>query len=117
MTDIFISDSHVDDAAFDGVEAGWVTPPVRSIQKLLARKLGRRESFDLGMDGRLTGNEPVNELIEGKIRDAAVFVLVLSPGYLGSIWCARELATFRAEVGRSFIRPPAPSTPRSFIIS
>jgi hypothetical protein len=98
--DIFISYSHVDDSAFDGDDAGWVTRLVRNVEKLLAMKLGRREFFDLWMDGRLTGNEPVNELIEGRIRDAAVFVLVLSPGYLGSIWCARELATFRAEVGR-----------------
>jgi TIR domain len=96
--DLFISYSHVDDVPFDGDEAGWVTRLVRNIEKLLAMKLGRREFFDLWMDGRLTGNEPVTELIEGKIRDAAVFVLVLSPGYLASIWCARELEAFRAEV-------------------
>jgi TIR domain len=98
--DIFISYSHVDDQIFDGEEAGWVTRLVRNVEKLLAMRLGRREFFDLWMDGRLTGNEPVNDLIEGKIHDTAAFLLVLSPGYLGSIWCALELATFRAEVAR-----------------
>ena len=100
-TDIFISYARVDDQEFDGVDAGWVTRLVRNVEKLLAMRLGRREFFDLWMDGRLTGNEPVTELIEGKIRDAAVFVLVVSPGYLASIWCARELETFRADVCRS----------------
>jgi hypothetical protein len=127
-TDIFISYSHVDDAAFDGDLAGWVTRLVRNVEKLLAMKLGRREFFDLWMDGRLTGNEPVTELIEGKIKGAAVFVLVLSPGYLGSIWCARELEAFRAEVcrrladdSRVFVvefgeveRPPELSRPRGY---
>jgi len=127
-TDIFISYSHVDDAAFDGDLAGWVTRLVRNVEKLLAMKLGRREFFDLWMDGRLTGNEPVTELIEGKIKGAAVFVLVLSPGYLASIWCARELEAFRAEVcrrladdSRVFVvefgeveRPPELSRPRGY---
>jgi len=127
-TDVFISYSHVDDVAFDGDEAGWVTRLVRNVEKLLAMKLGRREFFDLWMDGRLTGNEPVTELIEGKIRDAAVFVLVLSPAYLASIWCARELDAFRAEVcgrladdSRVFVvefgevgRPPELSRPRGY---
>jgi hypothetical protein len=99
-TDLFISYSHVDDAVFDDEPAGWVTRLVRNVEKLLAMKLGRRESFELWMDGRLTGNEPVTESIEGTIREAAVFVLILSPGYLASIWCARELEAFRAEVCR-----------------
>ena len=53
-----------------------------------------------GWTGGCTGNEPVTELIDGKVRDASVFVLILSTGYLSSIWTARELETFRAEVGR-----------------
>ncbi|MFO0956389.1 MAG: toll/interleukin-1 receptor domain-containing protein [Isosphaeraceae bacterium] len=98
--DIFISYAHVDDQVFGDEQQGWVTRLADDLRKMLAMRLGRPENFDLWMDHQLDGNSAVTPLIDGKVADSAVFVLVLSPGYLGSIWTARELEGFRAEVAR-----------------
>jgi len=96
--DIFISYAHSDDLALDEKEPGWVTRLVRQVEILLTMKIGRREFFDLWMDPRLTGNEPVTNLIEAKIRGSAVFLLILSPGYLASKWCDKEMAVFQDQI-------------------
>lgn len=110
--DIFLSYAHVDDepdAAFPD-HPGWVTTIVRSLERRLMRKLGRVDSYDLWRDAKLAGQVVVTPEIMGRLRDAAVLLLVLSPGYLASEWCSRELAAFHEEIckrkaarGRIFI--------------
>ena len=90
--DIFLSYAHVDDepdAAFPD-RPGWVTTLVRGLEKRLARKLGRVDSYDLWRDAKLAGHVDVTPEIIGRLRDAAVLLLVLSPGYLASEWCRQR---------------------------
>jgi hypothetical protein len=99
--DLFVSYAHVDDEPAEGVETGWVTTLVRSLKRELARKLGRPDAASVWMDHRLGTNLAVTPEIEDRIRRCAALLLVLSPGYLASQWCRRELRDFLTkEVGQ-----------------
>ena len=77
-----------------------MTTLVRGLEKRLAKKLGRVDSYDLWRDAKLAGHVDLTPEIIGRVRDAAVLLLVLSPGYLASEWCRRELAAFHEEIRR-----------------
>jgi hypothetical protein len=110
--DIFLSYAHVDDEpdpAFSD-RPGWVTTLVRCLEKRLARKLGRVDSYDVWRDAKLAGHVDLTPDIIGRLRDAAVLLLVLSPAYLASEWCRLELRMFcealrgrKAGRGRIFV--------------
>jgi hypothetical protein len=110
--DIFISYAHVDDEpdpAFPD-RPGWVTTLVRCLEKRIAKKLGRVESYDIWRDPKLAGHVDLTPDIIGRAREAALFLLVLSPAYLASEWCRRELRIFdeairgrKAARGRIFV--------------
>src|SRR5262245_18609945 len=100
--DIFLSYAHVDDEpdpAFPE-RPGWVNTLVRCLEKRLAMKLGRVDSYDLWFDARLAGHVELTPEILGRLRGAAVILLILSPGYLASQWCRRELEAFHEEIRR-----------------
>ena len=71
-----------------------MTALVRCLEKRLAKKLGRVDSYDIWRDARLAGHVELTPDIIGRVRDAAVLLLALSPAYLASEWCRRELAIF-----------------------
>jgi hypothetical protein len=105
--DIFLSYAHVDDkpdAALAYHRPGWVTTLVRTLEGRLEKKLGRVDAYDLWRDAQLAGHQNVTPEIVGRVRAAAVLLLVLSPGYLASEWCLRELAAFHEEVRRKAAR-------------
>ena len=54
--------------------------------------VGRRTK--VWRDKRLTGAEKFSDVIEQQLRSSAVLVTVISPGYLRSEWCNRELMGF-----------------------
>jgi hypothetical protein len=98
--DIFISYAHVDDEpdpAFPD-RPGWVTTLVRCLEKRIAKRLGRVDSFDIWRDAKLAGHVELTPDILGRVREAAVFLLVLSPAYLASEWCRRELKEFEEAI-------------------
>jgi hypothetical protein len=110
--DLFISYAHVDDEpdpAFPD-RPGWVTTLVRCLEKRLAKKLGRVDAYDIWRDPKLAGHVDLTPELIARVRDAAVFLLVLSPAYLASEWCRRELRVFdeairgrKAAQGRIFV--------------
>ena len=51
-------------------------------------------------DPKLRGDVELTADLESKVTGAAVFLMVLSRGYLASDWCRRELETFAAEARR-----------------
>jgi hypothetical protein len=105
--DVFISYAHVDDEpdpAFSE-RPGWVTTLVRCLEQRLAKKLGRVDSYAIWRDAKLAGHVELTPDIIGRLRDAALLLLVLSPAYLASEWCRRELALFYETIrGKSAAR-------------
>lgn len=95
--DVYISYAHLDDQPLTSEQPGWVSQFHAYLDKALTWKLGYRAR--IWRDLRLSGNESyANESAEalGKV---AILVTVLSPCYVESEWCRREIEEFcrRAE--------------------
>lgn len=94
---VFISYAHVDNKPFSGLETGWITHFVTNLQLLINRKIGRSEDYSLWQDFRLTGNNAIIPEIETRVRGAQVLLVFLSPGWIASEWCQKELRLFCEE--------------------
>jgi hypothetical protein len=99
--DIFVSYAHVDDHFLldtpRGREQpmGWVATLVNLLCKLLAQKFGRADAFSLWFDANnLRGNHTVTDEIAARVSRAALFVAILSRGYIESQWCQDEARLF-----------------------
>src|SRR5436853_1173220 len=63
-------------------------------------KFGQQEDY-LWYDHRLTGNEELNEGIRAALQASEFLLAVISPGFLKSDWCPRELTEFLASSRRN----------------
>ena len=90
--DVFISYAHIDDEPL-GAEKGWVTTLAGYLKNVLDKGLGCRDTV-IWMDHGLTGNEPFAQRIEDALRRSATLLVIASPSYLKSEWCARERNAF-----------------------
>ena len=101
--DIFISYGHLDDQDPAGDVKGWVDLFVERLPRLIGTNLGYlpkvwRDEHSLGGHALLTA------AIEEGIANASVLVPILSPRYVQSDWCRRELDAFCK-------KPPLPGMP------
>ncbi|HYU34563.1 MAG TPA: toll/interleukin-1 receptor domain-containing protein [Thermoanaerobaculia bacterium] len=92
--DIFISYAHVDDEPLFEEEHGWISSFHRELAVVLARKLGRPDSFSIWRDPKVQGNDEFDDTIDAAYRHSAVAIFVLSPGFIASKWCCCELTQF-----------------------
>jgi hypothetical protein len=90
--DVFVSYAHIDNEPV-GAARGWVTTFVDYLKNVLDKGLGTREA-DVWMDYRLSGNEPFSADIEAALRNSATLLVIASPSYFQSDWCARERSGF-----------------------
>jgi hypothetical protein len=100
--DIFISYAQVDNTSVDrnGKEVRWVSYLKEQLQKRVDQKLGRIGATGIWMDLEdLAGNESVTSSIDSAIHKTAAIVVVLSDGYLSSVWCQKEIKEFVAAAG------------------
>ncbi|MFM7038470.1 MAG: toll/interleukin-1 receptor domain-containing protein [Planctomycetaceae bacterium] len=99
--DYFLSYAVVDDGQMAGVENGWITSLERSLDVQLSQEIGRAGRLEVFWDRRsLTRNEVIESQIRKALQSTACFVLVLTPGFLESPWCPRELDWFREAIAR-----------------
>lgn len=92
--DVFASYARVDDEPLPGTEQGWVTTLVQGLRTRLAQRLGRSDAFELRIDHELGRDVQTTTQITNILQDTAVLLVVLSPGYVASQWCARENGAF-----------------------
>lgn len=90
--DVFISYSHIDNQPFGDSRGGWVDIFHAQLQNFVNVHVGRRTK--VWRDRRLTGVEVFSDEIERQLRSSAVLIAVISPGYMQSEWCNRELVDF-----------------------
>jgi len=88
--DIFISYSHNDDKAWNGVP--WVSELHRSLKDRLPINLG--EEARIFFDPQLRGDEVFRKVLTEKLETTAALVSVVSPSYFNSKWCEEERDTF-----------------------
>lgn len=92
--DIFISYAHIDNQPLGTEQEGWVSLLHRGLDVRLSQLLG--ESPRIWRDPKLQGNEYFGDTILDQFPKVALLVSILSPRYLKSEWCMRELEHFFA---------------------
>jgi len=92
--DVFISYASVDDHPPVNVAKGWVTTLVTELERVLAEELGRSGKVNIWMDYQLGSNDVLSPTLLNAIDRSATLLVILSPGYMASEWCARERNAF-----------------------
>ena len=99
--DIFVSYARVDDLTYPGINAaGWVATLIAGLNVKLSQQLGRSDLFSLWKDQQLSPNKPLTPEILTALKQSATLVIILSPGYMASPWCQREMQTFWQELAQ-----------------
>lgn len=92
-TDVFISYAHIDDATFIKGDDGWVTSFHTALQTRLGQVLG--EQVNIWRDNeQLQGNDMFADKIINQFEHTAIMVSVITPRYVKSEWCNREVDEF-----------------------
>ncbi len=92
--DIFISYAHVDNAQLPGSNEGWVNTFHKHLEVELSRLIGRFGVLHTWRDRDIQGFQYFDVAIDDRLRSSAIFLALISPGYLSSQYCELELATF-----------------------
>lgn len=90
--DLFISYAHIDNQALATGTSGWISRLHASLDTLLSMRLGKR--VRIWRDDKLQGNDRFAEEIVEQFDSTAVLVSIVSPRYLQSHWCTREIEEF-----------------------
>ena len=101
--DAFISYAHLDNAELVPGTDGWVANLHRALEIRLAQLLG--EKSRIWRDPKLQGNDFFADTLVDRLGVVAALVAVVSPAYVRSEWCLKEIAAFcRAAEGCGGIR-------------
>jgi hypothetical protein len=92
VDDVFISYRHLDNELLDEQGKGWIDNFHERFESILGEALGYEPK--IWRDPRLTGNVDFSDEIKEKIKQTAVLISILSPGYIQSDWCIDELRMF-----------------------
>ena len=90
--DIFISYAHIDNETFREGEKGWIAKLHRALELRVAQLYGKQPR--IWRDPKLQGNDAFADRLSHEVPKTALLVSVISPRYLRSDWCRRELQTF-----------------------
>ena len=90
--DIFISYAHVDNRSLTEGQRGWIDSFHQALEVRLSQVLGADPQFF--RDPKLAGNDYFESVLTGKLQRTAILVSIVSPRYVESEWCIRELKVF-----------------------
>lgn len=91
--DIFISYSHLDNKPLIKGQEGWISNFQYSLGVRLGNLLGREPK--IWRDAKSRGNDYFDENTMEIIRKSKIFLAILSPRYIESDWCRKELVGFQ----------------------
>src|SRR5262245_25271540 len=97
--DLFISYAHIDNQPLTPEQKGWISRFHASLEALLSMRLG--QAAKIWRDDKLQGNDVFADEIVDQFAQTAVLVCVLTPRYLNSEWCTREVREFCARAEQS----------------
>ena len=89
---LFISYAHLDNQILSSEEQGWISRFHVSLESLLSMRLGGRAR--IWRDTKLSGNDIFGDEIVDQFPETAVLVSIISPRYLRSEWCTKEVREF-----------------------
>ncbi|MDE2388689.1 MAG: toll/interleukin-1 receptor domain-containing protein [Betaproteobacteria bacterium] len=97
--DLFISYSHIDNQPIRPEDKGWISRFHASLEALLSMRLG--QTAKIWRDDKLQGNDIFSDEIIQQFAHTAVFLSILTPRYLKSEWCTREVREFCEQAKQS----------------
>jgi hypothetical protein len=97
--DLFVSYGHSDNTSAGADDERWIDRFHSDLERRVGQYLGAPVA--VWRDNRLQGNHSFADEIEGRLERAAAMIPVLSPRYLQSDWCQRELRAFVRAVEQS----------------
>ncbi len=97
--DIFISYAHNDNEALLEGQRGWIDNLHQALKKRLQVHLGAK--VEIWRDPRLQGNDYFADALVEQIPKVAILISVLSPSYINSDWCRREMQLFCRIAGQT----------------
>jgi hypothetical protein len=89
---LFISYAHLDNEPLSAETQGWISRFHKSLEAVLSMRLGRKAQ--IWRDTKLAGNDVFADEIVAQFPKTAVLLSVLTPRYIESDWCAREVQKF-----------------------
>src|SRR5262245_33262945 len=93
--DLFISYSHIDNRPWGGGQREWVTEFNRALKKRLTQLVGR--DVIVWRDTKIAGHDEFDDRIVNELRRSRLFLCVMTPRYLKSEWCQKEIGLFLGE--------------------
>ncbi len=101
--DIFISYAHIDNQALTEEQRGWIDEFHHALELRLQELLGDKPK--IWRDLKLQGNDIFSETLVEQFSNAAILVSVMTPRYVNSTWCLKELQEFikSAEQNKGFV--------------
>ncbi|HEX2488547.1 MAG TPA: toll/interleukin-1 receptor domain-containing protein, partial [Blastocatellia bacterium] len=87
--DVFISYAHVDNETLAVGQDGWISLLHERLRIRLPQLLG--EEVKIWRDPKLQGNDEFADTLVIRVSKAGVLLSVLSPRYIKSDWCRKEL--------------------------
>jgi hypothetical protein len=89
---LFISYAHLDNEPLTDQQQGWITRFHAALSTLLSMRMGRKA--EIWRDSKLRGNDIFADEIVQQFPKTALLVSVLTPRYVESDWCTREVREF-----------------------
>jgi hypothetical protein len=89
---LFISYAHIDNQPLTPEQQGWISRFHASLKAMLSMRLGG--PAEIWRDEKLRGNDIFAREIVEQFPHTALLVSVLTPRYLNSEWCTREVQEF-----------------------
>ena len=90
--DAFISYAHLDNVALIQGGQGWITSFQRDLAVRVAQMLGKDSR--IWWDKKLTGDDVLDDTLMARLQRVAVLVSVVTPRYVRSEWCRKEVEAF-----------------------
>jgi len=90
--DIFISYAHIDDESLIADRKGWISEFHRALEIRLAQLMGIKPI--IWRDPALQGNHVFDQEIVDQFSRVAIMISILTPRYVKSDWCTKEVTEF-----------------------
>jgi TIR domain len=90
--DVFISYAHIDNEPLTPEQKGWVTLFHSTLQTMLSQQIGAKAG--IWRDEKLRGNDIFSNEIVDQLPKTALMISVLTPRYVHSEWCTKEINEF-----------------------
>jgi hypothetical protein len=98
--DLFISYAHLDNETLSKEQEGWISLLHDRLSIRVGQLIGDK-GVKIWRDKKLQGNDVFGEEIISRLRGSAILISIVTPLYINSEWCLRELNAFFDQAGDS----------------